>query len=54
MLGGELSELQKLMGHASPATTSVYVHHTAAALERAVELQDRGPSVLARHAARHA
>ena len=48
---GELSELQKLMGHASPATTAIYVHHTAAALQRAIDKQDRGPSVLARHAA---
>ncbi|MDQ3721510.1 MAG: tyrosine-type recombinase/integrase [Actinomycetota bacterium] len=47
---GELSELQRLMGHASPATTSIYVHHTAHAFERAVERQDRGPSVLDRHA----
>ncbi len=51
---GDLAELQTLMGHASPATTTVYVHHTAAALQQAVDRQDRGPTVLARHASARA
>ena len=50
--GGELSELQTLMGHASPATTSIYVHHTATALEQTVQRHERGASVLAQHARR--
>lgn len=48
--GGELSRLQTLMGHASPATTAAYVHHTAHDLEHAVIAQERGPSVLGAHA----
>lgn len=42
----ELSRLQRLMGHASPETTSVYVHHTRAGLEEAVVAHERGRSVL--------
>jgi len=49
---GELSRLQTLMGHASPATTAAYVHHTDRELEHAVTAQERGPSVLAAHAQR--
>lgn len=50
--GGELSRPQTLMGHASPATTAAYVHHTDRELEHAVTAQVRGPSVLAAHAQR--
>jgi integrase len=50
--GGELSELQRLMGHASPETTSVYVHHTHAGLEAAVAAYEAGPGVLEEHAER--
>jgi hypothetical protein len=34
------------MGHASPATTSAYVHHSRADLEKAAVAPERGPSVL--------
>ena len=49
--GGELSQLQTFMGHASPSTTAQYVHHTAQQQERASLAQERGPGVLAAHAA---
>jgi site-specific recombinase XerD len=49
-----LLELRDLLGHASTATTSVYLHTARASLRAAVDEQDRGLSVLEAHAARRA
>jgi integrase len=43
----ELSRLQLLMGHASPETTTVYVHHDHQALEDDLAEREREPSALA-------
>lgn len=43
----ELSRLQRLMGHASPETTAVYVHHDHQALEDDLADREREPSALA-------
>ena len=43
----ELSRLQRLMGHASPETTAVYVHHDRETLEHDLAEREREPSALA-------
>jgi integrase/recombinase XerC len=48
----ELSRLQRLMGHASPETTAVYVHHDRQALEDDLAQREREPSALAAAARR--
>ena len=50
----ELSRLQRLMGHASPETTTVYVHHDRQALEDDLADREREPSALAAAARRRA
>jgi site-specific recombinase XerD len=48
----ELSRLQRLMGHASPETTTVYVHHDRQPLEDDLAEREREPSALAAAALR--
>jgi integrase/recombinase XerD len=48
--GGELAKLQALMGHASPATTAIYIHHSRASLEAAVAANETRATALERHA----
>jgi integrase len=48
----ELSRLQRLMGHASPETTTVYVHYDRQALEDHLADREREPSALAAAALR--
>jgi site-specific recombinase XerD len=48
----ELSRLQRLMGHASPETTSIYVHHDRQQLEDDLVAREREPSALAAGAQR--
>jgi site-specific recombinase XerD len=48
----ELSRLQRLMGHASPETTSIYVHHDRQLLEDDLAAREREPPALAAAAQR--
>jgi integrase len=50
--GGDLSKLQMLMGHASSETTTLYVHHTRAGLEAAVDANEAGRGLLEAQAER--
>lgn len=50
--GGEVTALQKLMGHAKTDTTAVYIHHTHESLQAAMDEHVAGASVLERDAER--